>query len=336
MMHRFCASPLFQMKLTSIITTLAHWLGVERNQTSHGEKLLSALGAAIAISLTVVLSMFISLEFSLSETASLLIISSMGASAVLLFAVPHGVLSQPWPMFGGHMLSAMIGISCQQWLPSGFLTAGLAVGLAVGAMYYLRCIHPPGGASALTAVVGGSEVYDMGYAFLVYPILLNVLVMLAVAVLFNLLFHWRRYPAHLSVIKHDVTEQAAVPISDYVLTTEDFHAAIRDLDSFVDIGEEGLTELLEKAKLHAQATIAHPDTIDKGCYYSNGNIGHLWSIRQVIDDAGQDTNGRDLIIYKTVAGQGAYQTGYCDRESFRQWARFQVIEQGGLWIKTSS
>lgn len=323
------------MKTTSLLNTLAHWFGVERNQTSHGEKLLSALGACIAISLTIVLSMVISMKFALSETASLLIITSMGASAVLLFAVPHGVLSQPWPVLGGHMISALIGISCQQLLPSGFLTAGLAVGLAVGAMYYLRCIHPPGGASALTAVVGGSEIYDMGYTFLLYPILLNVLVMLAVAVLFNLLFHWRRYPAHLSVIHH-VTEQVPVPMSDYVLTTEDFHAAIHDLDSFVDIGEEGLTELLEKAKLHAQATIAHPDTIDKGCFYSNGNIGHMWSIRQVIDDAGQDHSGRDLIIYKTVAGQGAYQTGYCDRESFRQWARFQVIEHEGLWIKTTS
>lgn len=335
MMHRFCASYLFLMKLTSLFSTLAHWLGVERNQTSHGEKLLSALGACIAISLTIVLSLLMSIEFSLSETASLLIISSMGASAVLLFAVPHGVLSQPWPVLGGHMLSALIGISCQQWLPSGFLTAGFAVGLAVGAMYYLRCIHPPGGASALTAVVGGSEVYDMGYAFLLYPILLNVLVMLAVAVMFNLLFHWRRYPAHLSV-RHHVSDPLTAPISDYVLTTEDFHAAIRDLDSFVDIGEEGLTELLEKAKLHAQATIAHPETIEKGCFYSNGNIGHLWSIRQVIDDAGQDNAGRDLIIYKTVAGQGAYQTGYCDRESFRQWARFRVVEQNGLWIKSTS
>lgn len=322
------------MKLTSLCTTLAHWLGIERNQTSHGEKLLSALGACVAISLTVLLSMMLSVEFAFSNTASLLIISSMGASAVLLFAVPHGVLSQPWPVFGGHMLSALIGICCQQLLPSGFVTAGLAVGLAVGAMYYLRCIHPPGGASALTAVVGGSEVYDMGFAFLLYPILLNVVMMLAVAVLFNLLFHWRRYPAHLAMHHHADTP-VAVPISDYVLTTEDFHAAIRELDSFVDIGEEGLTELLEKARLHAQATTAHPETIEKGRYYSNGNIGHLWSIRRVIDDAGQDHTGRDLIIYKTVAGAGTYQTGYCDRESFRQWARFEVMEQDRLWVKRS-
>lgn len=323
------------MNPRSFFTVLAQWLGVERNQTSHGEKLLSALGACIAISLTVILSMLLSMEYAFSSTASLLIISSMGASAVLLFAVPHGVLSQPWPVFGGHMISALIGIVCQQLLPTGFLTAGLAVGLAVGAMYYLRCIHPPGGASALTAVMGGSEVYEMGYAFLLYPILLNVLIMLSVAVLFNLLFHWRRYPAHLAA-RHHVSEQPSPPISDYVLTTEDFHAAIRDLDSFVDIGEEGLTELLEVAKLHAQATIAHPETIRKGCFYSNGNIGHMWSIRQVIDDAGQDRQGRDLIIYKTVAGQGTYQTGYCDRESFRQWARFRVTEQQGLWVKTTA
>lgn len=334
-MHHFCAL-LILMKLTSLLDELAHWLGIERNQTSHGEKLLSALGACIAISLTVLLSLFVSMKYGFSSTASLLIISSMGASSVLLFAVPHGVLSQPWPVFGGHMISAFIGIVCQQLLPTGFVTAGVAVGLAVGAMYYLRCIHPPGGASALTAVVGGSEVYDMGYSFLLHPVLLNVVIMLSVAVLFNLLFDWRRYPAHLGSRQRVKTTEPSAPISDYVLTTEDFHAAIRDLDSFVDIGEEGLTELLEKAKLHAQTTIAHPATIQKGCFYSNGNIGHMWSIRQVIDDAGQDHKGRDLIIYKTVAGQGAYQTGYCDRERFRQWARFRVTEQDGLWVKSGA
>jgi CBS-domain-containing membrane protein len=271
-------------------------------------------------------------QAQLGLTGSVLIISSLGASAVLLFAVPHGALSQPWPVIGGHMISAFIGVCCQQWLPEGFMTAGIAVGLAVGAMYYLRCIHPPGGASALTAVIGGSEISEMGYQFLLYPLLLNVAVMLAIALSFNFLFPWRRYPAHFNTRQISV-KQSLMPTSDYVLTTEDFNAAIHELDSFVDITEEGLTELLEKARQHAQLNIRHPENIERGRFYSNGNIGSLWGVRQVIDDAERCQQGRDLIIYKTVAGQNLYQTGYCDRESFRQWARFEVIETQGLWVK---
>jgi CBS-domain-containing membrane protein len=318
------------MSLKAVIFEVSHWLGVERNQTSHSEKLISALGAAMAITLTA----WLSLQSGLSSDGQLLIISSMGASAVLLFAVPHGALSQPWPVLGGHLISAFIGISCVQFLAADLWTAGIAVGLSVAAMYYLKCIHPPGGASALTAVVGGHAVLEMGYGFLLSPILLNVIAILLIAVSFNFLFAWRRYPAHFNT-RYSKEPDITVPLSDFVLTTEDFHAAIEELDSFVDITEEGLTELLEKAKRHAQSNIEHPGRIERGHFYSNGNIGRMWSIRQVIDDAGSQASTKDMVIYKTVAGQGAYSTGYCDRESFRSWARFEVIEQDGLWFKRS-
>lgn len=322
------------MNVKARLTAIMHWLGIERNQTSHNEKIISALGACLGIAVTVFVTSLLLSHKQIDVSATVLIISSMGASAVLLFAVPHGVLSQPWPVFGGHLISAFIGISCAQLLPAGFITAGIAVGLAVGAMYYLRCIHPPGGASALTAVVGGSQIHEMGYQFMVYPILLNLIAILLVAFLFNYLFAWRRYPAHFNT-RHITDTPVTSPISDYVLTTEDFNAAIHELDSFVDITEEGLTELLERAKLYAQTHIKHPGKIVTGRCYSNGNIGKLWSVRHVIDDAGQSHAGKDLIIYKTVAGQGAYDTGYCDRETFRDWARFEVIEENGLWIKHS-
>lgn len=315
------------MSFKHLCNAMSQWLGIERNQTSHSEKIISALGAALAIGLTI----GISAHSGVDSSAQLLIISSMGASAVLLFAVPHGALSQPWPVFGGHMISALIGITCVRLLPADLITAGLAVGLAVGAMYYLRCIHPPGGASALTAVVGGNQIIDMGYSFLFYPLLLNVAAILLIAVGFNYLFAWRRYPAHFNT-RHHPEPAPAVPITDYVLTTEDFHAAIRDLDSFVDITEEGLTELLEYARSHAQQHVQHPTEINKGRYYSNGHIGRLWSVRQIIDAADSHADN-DVVIYKTVAGQNAYETGYCDRETFRNWACFEVVEQNGLWIK---
>jgi CBS-domain-containing membrane protein len=323
------------MKNSSISSAMMAWLGIERNQTSHNEKLISALGAAISIGLTVLLSMWLVTHGWLSHTGSMLIISSMGASAVLLFAVPHGVLSQPWPVFGGHLISAFIGVSCAQFLPAGFVTAGLAVGLAVAAMYYLRCIHPPGGATALTAVVGGSQVIHLGYWYLLFPILLNLGSMLFIALLFNYLFKWRRYPAHFNT-RSSIVQPAATPVADYVLTTEDFNAAIQKLDSFVDITEEGLTELLEQARQAALDKTAHPGEIKRGRFYSNGNIGRLWQVRQVIDDDNDHAHQRDLIIYKTVAGQEATQTGYCEREVFRNWARFEVTEHNGMWVKAGN
>ena len=91
------------------------------------------------------------------------IVPSVGASVVLLFAVPHSVLGQLWNVIGCHLISAAIGVACYQWLPSYGIAAGASVGLAIGAMYYTRCIHPPGGAKALAGVIGGQNIHALGY-----------------------------------------------------------------------------------------------------------------------------------------------------------------------------
>lgn len=318
--------------LGKVSATLCLWLGIESNKTSHSEKIISATGAFIGITLTIALAS-LTLQTHLLSPASILIIASLGATAVLLFAVPHGALSQPWPVIGGHLISAFIGVTCHKFLPETAISAGVAVGLAVGAMYYLRCIHPPGGATALTAVVGGPDIFNLGYSYLLFPLLVNVLVLVAAAILFNYLFPWRRYPVHLSTIHFQSLPHPVHTNDDITLTTEDFNAAIQGLDSFVDITEEGLTELLELAKQHAETKIEHPNIVKMGHYYSNGKIGNLWSIRQIIDSAAKTNAKNDVIIYKTVAGHGAYDTGSCERESFRLWARFEVIEEKDLWIK---
>ena len=101
------------------------------------------------------------------------IVTSMGASAVLLFAVPHSSLGQLWNVIGGHLISAAIGVACYQWLPSNGIVAGASVGLVIGAMYYTRCIHPPGGATALAAVIGGQNIHALGYQYILTPIAIN-------------------------------------------------------------------------------------------------------------------------------------------------------------------
>ena len=87
-------------------------LGIEPSTVSHTERLVSALG-----SLLVILMVFYTSRLYLGPTATLLVVPSMGASAVLLFAVPHGALSQPWNVLGGHLVSAVIGVSCAMLVP---------------------------------------------------------------------------------------------------------------------------------------------------------------------------------------------------------------------------
>lgn len=303
-------------------------LGLERNTTSHTEKLISGLGGLVGM-LTVY---FISVLACGDGPGAVLLVASMAASAVLLFAVPHGALSQPWAVIGGHLLSAFIGVTCQRLFPDTFWTGALAVGLAIAAMHYLRCIHPPGGASALGAVIGGADVHSLGYLYVFTPILLNVAALLTAAVLFNSFFPWRRYPAHLA--RRRITKPVKPAERQFELTQEDFAAAMEELGSYVDITAESLTELLELAKRHAEKNITHPEQIIAGRFYSNGKLGNLWSVRQVVDASDSD-DPKDRVIFKVMAGHGSYETGICNREEFRQWSRFEVTPQNGRWIKVA-
>ncbi|MFP4495647.1 MAG: HPP family protein [Halochromatium sp.] len=132
----------------------------------------------------------------LTATDGLLLIGSFGASAVLLYGAPRSPLAQPRNLLGGHALSALIGVSA--WLLLGpvlpWLAAALAVSTAIAAMHLTRTLHPPGGATALIAVIGSEQVHAMGYLFALLPVTLGALLMLLVALLVNNLSSGRRYP----------------------------------------------------------------------------------------------------------------------------------------------
>lgn len=199
-------------------------------------------------------------HFLLGAHGGVLAVASMGASAVLLFAVPHGALAQPWPVFGGHLVSALIGVSCAHWLGGApMLGASLAVALSIAAMYSLRCLHPPGGATALYAVLGGDAVHALGYGYVFSPVLLNVVVLLAVAVAFNYPFAWRRYPQRwLGRVRPvaESAEESMIPHSSLVY-------ALSQIDTFVDVSEEDLQRIyaLALGKPHPapEATVQTPE-----------------------------------------------------------------------------
>lgn len=178
-------------------------------------------------------------------------IASMGASAVLLFAAPHGALSQPWAVFGGHVVSALIGVACARWLgASPLLAASLAVALSIAAMYSLRCLHPPGGATAMYAVLGGESVEALGYGYAYDPVALNVLILLLMAVAFNYPFAWRRYP---QVWWRQTTAETAKPGTaeeKCMIPHSDLVYALSQIDTFVDISEADLQRIYSLALGH--------------------------------------------------------------------------------------
>ena len=223
--HRRVTSP----NITS--AGLRRWLGVELDEASWREKVISAIGGGVALAIIITISRDV-----LGSTGSSMLIASMGASAVLLFAVPHGQLSQPWPVLAGHVFAALIGVSCARWISNVELAAACAVGLTIGVMHQCKCIHPPGGATALTAVIAGPAVRDLGYSFVVRPVLLNTVVILVVAVVFNAPFRWRRYPSAWLRRSAHVAEPDPV-------THEHILEALRTLDSFVDVSEDDLLRL---------------------------------------------------------------------------------------------
>ena len=210
-------------------------LGIELSPVSHRERLVSGLGGFVGI----VAVYFASHALGGPPSAPLLIFS-IGASTVLVFAVPHGALSQPWPVFGGHLVSALIGVACARMVPDAAFAAAAAVGLSIAAMHYLRCIHPPGGATALVAVLGGAPVQALGFGFVLSPVMVNVAILLVAAVAFNAFFPWRRYPVFLA--RRTVKAEAAGAGYE-AISHEDFVFALTQMDSFIDISEEDLLRI---------------------------------------------------------------------------------------------
>ncbi|MCF8179467.1 MAG: HPP family protein [Sulfuritalea sp.] len=214
---------------------MREFLGIEFSPVSHRERLISTLGGFL--SLIVVYAASLAL---LGNSDIPVLVLSMGSSAVLLFAVPHGAMSQPWPLIGGHFVSAVIGVASARYLPNPMLATSVAVGMSIGAMHYLRCIHPPAGATALAAVLGGSSVHALGFNFVLVPVLLNVLIILGVAMAFNALFPWRRYPVSLA----RRAAPAGTASTDYQpISHEDFVYALTQMDSFIDVSEEDLLRI---------------------------------------------------------------------------------------------
>lgn len=209
------------------------------------EKWLSGIGAALGLSVIYLVNAQV-----LMVDEPYLLIASMGASAVLLFAIPHSPLAQPYSLVAGHALSCAIGIFFSRNL-SWPMAPAAAVGLAIISMYYLRCLHPPGGATALAAALGGDAGNPLGYEFIVTPIVIDALCLIGFAVVFNYFFPWRRYPIILT--RAGARETAASDAIHHIgIDRADLYYALRHMDSFVDVDERDLEKIYALALEHAR------------------------------------------------------------------------------------
>lgn len=214
------------------------------------ERLRACCGALLGIMLTGLVT-----RFALGPATHLpLLIAPMGASAVLLFAVPSSPLAQPWSIVGGNLVSALIGVACAHWIADPVFAAALAIAGAIGAMFALRCLHPPSGAVALTAVLGGPAVTAMGYHFVAYPVAVNSLLLLGVALAFNNATR-RRYPhaAHIVHPPHANTHGTAdAPTIERIgFKAEDLDAVLKQYNQVLDVSRDDLENLFLQTEMHA-------------------------------------------------------------------------------------
>ena len=133
----------------------------------------------------------------ISAADNIFLIGSFGASAVLIYGTPHVPYAQPKNLIGGHVISALTGVVIAQYLdiPIEFMAA-LAVSLSIVLMHATRTLHPPGGASALIAIIGSDQIHDLGFMYVLQPVLSGAIILLTVALLINNLRHdeERHYP----------------------------------------------------------------------------------------------------------------------------------------------
>lgn len=211
------------------------------------ERFRACCGASIAIVLTGLISRLI-----LGPTADLpSLIAPMGASAVLLFALPASPLAQPWSIVGGNIVSALVGVACAKWIADPILAASLAAPCAIAAMFALRCLHPPGGAIALSAVLGGPAIHAAGFGFAWSPVAINSLLLLAVALVFNNATR-RRYP-HVAQPDHNNTHQTndARPGDRVGFTPADLDDVLNQYNQVLDVARDDLESLFLQAEMHA-------------------------------------------------------------------------------------
>lgn len=181
------------------------------------------------------------------KTHLLWIVPPMGASAVLLFAVPASPMAQPWAIVGGNVISSLVGVLVAHTLPLSALSAGIAVAAAIGAMSMTRCLHPPGGAAALVGLFAGST---SSLLFPIFPVGLNAVALVAGGWLYHRLsgHTYPHVPARAAPAKSE---------APWTFSRSDMAAALEEAGETFDIDTGDLEGLLHDIQRRALSRAYH-------------------------------------------------------------------------------
>lgn len=217
------------------------------NTASGREQLRAGIGAIIGLMLTAFMSYFL-LQ---GKSGMAFLVAPMGASSVLLFAAPASPLAQPWSVFGGNVVSALVGVTCALAIDNPLLAAPVAGGLAIFSMFLLRCLHPPGGAVALTAVLAGPAVHAAGYEFAFVQVGLNTALMIVAALAYNNLTG-RRYPhTQHSILQQVHATHDPAPTERIGFTHADLDAVLKSYGQVLDISRDDLEDIIVATEMKA-------------------------------------------------------------------------------------
>lgn len=260
---------------------------------------------------------------------SIWLVASMGATAVLVFALPHGPLSQPWAVLMGHTVSAMTGVVIVKLVGGTVFAAAFAVALAIGVMHLLRCIHPPGGATALSAVMLANQGVTPDWSYVFTPVLINALLIVVCAVLLNWPFRWRRYPLIFAL-----APARSQPIygrqAESVFSRVQIRRAFAAVDGMADISDEDIQRLYQALRAERENERMTLDDLVSSAYYSNGKSGADWSIAY-LKLRPKVLREKDILKIDIVAGKDAGTTQHLTLMDFLQWAKYRVVPHQNAW-----
>lgn len=210
------------------------------------EKIINAAAAFAAI---LVLGLLLRL-FPL-DGLTVPLLASMGASAFLLFVIPHSPMAQPWPLIGGHLGAALVAVVVGHFAGDAVLSAAAGVGASVLVMQLLRCLHPPAAATALAVALSDARLDAAALIEVGVPVIAGTLVLLLFALVVNNLLLGRRYPMRDSHHPHHEEFQAAHARDPLRLEEADIAWALEHMDGIVDASKQDLIDIYELALDHA-------------------------------------------------------------------------------------
>jgi len=156
--------------------------------TKNLDPIVSGISAALVISILA----FLTLETS----AGIWLMFSFGATVFIVFVLYNLETAQPKNIFFGHLVSILVGVIVNELFGLSFYSLGLAVGIAIILMVYLKVMHPPAASNPLVAIS-----MDLSFDFIIFPVVVGTIVIILASITINRFILRRNYPKNFFLVK---------------------------------------------------------------------------------------------------------------------------------------